>query len=132
MKISHKGPGEETDSSEEQTKSDKEEPEAQAKLNETQKAANKTEPDAKKVNGTAKEVDRKPKIVLLKETIDSEVDDLSVPSLSGDHLQKSIKKYVDCCCKLCCRYRVSFLDTVLPADCYQWLYEMFCNMLRSL
>lgn len=73
----------------------KEEPEAEAKLNETEKAAeNKTESEDKKANDTVKEAEKKPKVVTLKEPIESAVEYLTVSSLDGDSLKASIKKYV--------------------------------------
>lgn len=83
----------ETDPSSEKVKPVKEEPETEAKVNETESAENKTETDQKKLNATVKEeIEKKPKVVLLKEPIASEVEHVAVPHLSGDQLQESIKK----------------------------------------
>lgn len=43
------------------------------------------------------ETETKPKIVLMKEPIESEVDHVAVPLLDGDRLQESIKKYIVIC-----------------------------------
>ncbi|XP_065201452.1 hypoxia up-regulated protein 1 [Planococcus citri] len=90
IKIIHKDPP----SGDEGTKPVKEEPEPSKPLNETDKASNKTETDdAKKVNATVKEeAEKKPKVVTLKEPINSSVTHLGVNHLSGDQLQQSVDK----------------------------------------
>lgn len=90
IKIIHKDPT----SGDEDTKPVKEEPESPKPTNETEKTANKTETDeAKKVNGTVKEeAEKKPKVVTLREPINSSVTHLGVNHLSGDQLQQSVDK----------------------------------------
>lgn len=71
-----------------------EESEFESKVNETENTFNKTEANDKKNNTSKEDVDSKPKIILLKEPIESQVHILTVPELSGDQLNESINKYV--------------------------------------
>lgn len=85
----------ETDPSSENMKPVKEQSGTDAKLNvtETFNMVNKTETEHLKLNATTtEESEKKPKIVLFKEPISSKVEYVSVPYLSGDQLQESIKK----------------------------------------
>lgn len=84
----------EPSSGDEGTKPVKEEPEMPKKVNETEKTLNKTETeDVKKANATAKEeTEKKPKVVVLKEPINSSVTHLGVIHLTGDQLQESVSK----------------------------------------
>lgn len=75
------------------SKATHETPESVPKGNETDKVENKTKTSPKNVNGTSKgAVEKKPKIMLIKEPISSEVDYSGVPHLEGEPFLSSVAK----------------------------------------
>lgn len=78
----------------EKSKSVPDESESESKANATENVANKTEAQNEKNTTIKEDVDPKPKVVLLKEPIESQIHILAVPELTGDQLDESINKFV--------------------------------------